>query len=102
MGSSVVKPMFYTRKQVSIMSGISVNNLQSMAVNGRGPRCFVPRDNKLVLYPRAEVDEWLQGKGGHCFVECMPLGEMQTNSRPKSAGRPSKKDQVARRKRAGA
>lgn len=97
MTEPVVEPQFYTRKEVSIMSRISVGALQCMATEGRGPECFKPAGYSCVLYPKAQTEAWMRGESGQESIGPGRGGVRVSADKPKRLGRRSKKEEVSKR-----
>lgn len=97
--SLFVERMYYTRKEVSIITGISVTGLCQLQKRGEGPRCFIPPGFSYFLYPISDMKLWLNAAGLDTPQTSSRGGARKRPDKPKLKGRPSKKDQVARRER---
>lgn len=99
--SRKIEPLYYSRKEVSIITGISVAALSQMAKRGVGPRCLIPSGFSCSLYPIADTHAWLDDEG-NVGSNSSNRGGARTNLKLKSPGRPTKKDQIENRKRVNA
>ncbi|MFC1672526.1 hypothetical protein ACFL12_00080 [Pseudomonadota bacterium] len=64
--TNAVEPRFYSRKQLSIISGYSIPTLSAMAnaKPQRGPLCIHLKGGGDPRYPIDEAEAWLRGEGG--------------------------------------
>jgi len=97
-----IERLYYTRKEVSIITGISVADLFQMHKRGVGPRCFMPSGFSCSLYPIADTHAWLNCEGNGTQHVSNRGGARLRDEEHKPKGRPSKIDQVAKRKRVNA
>lgn len=95
-----VKPLYYSRKEVSIITGISVGALSQMALRGEGPECLKPEGYGCTLYPIDKLHEWLDAGARKTTNSTDRGGARARIDQQKRKGRLTKKEEVARRKRA--
>jgi len=85
------KSLFYTRKEVSRLSGLSESRLSQMASNDPqiGPPCGVLEGTSAVRYPRIPTDNWMSE---------LVVGKSSRGGRRAKKGRKTKAQTVADRR----
>jgi len=95
MSVSVVERQFYSRKEISIITGISVAALSQMAKRKAGPPCIKPAGYSCTIYPITETEAWMHGEGSEGKVS----GGRGGSRKAKRKGRRTKVEERAGRQR---
>ena len=96
MSTKPIEPQFFSRKEVSQLTGISIPALSRMAREHRGPKCIMLEGFSCSFYPIDETKAWLRG----CSNGTSGRGGVRASSKkPKRKGRHTKAVEIAKRKR---
>jgi len=89
--------MFYTRNEISQITGYSPSTLSKLADRKEGPPCFAHAGLAAIRYPKEDADRWMNGEG--CSFRSTWGGARSKAPMPVKKGRRTKKSEIEERER---